>query len=93
MRQFKQLKQSILFGVVFVLLAASFVLLPEAADAQCAVCKSNVESSLNNGEKATGLGLNDGILLLMAMPYVLMGALFFFWYRARKKHKPDASSS
>ena len=79
MRQFKQLKQSILFGVVFFFFSASFVLLPEAADAQCAVCKSNVESSLNNGEKATGLGLNDGILLLMAMPYVLIGALFFFW--------------
>ena len=47
--------------------------------AQCAMCKSTVESGSANGE-SMARGLNTGILYLMAIPYVILmiGGYFFF---------------
>lgn len=47
--------------------------------AQCAMCKTSVESDLNTGG-SIGKGLNTGILYLMTIPYILLmgGAYFFF---------------
>lgn len=52
--------------------------------AQCAMCKSVVESNLENGD-TIGSGLNDGILYLMAMPYISLALIAFFWVRHNKK--------
>lgn len=51
--------------------------------AQCAMCKAVVESG--NAEVAEGL--NDGIVYLMAFPYILVGALLYFIYRYKAKSK------
>ena len=56
------------------------------SNAQCAMCKSVVESNLENGD-TIGSGLNDGILYLMAMPYISLGLIAFFWARHNKKQK------
>ena len=53
---------------------------------QCAMCKSVVESNLETGD-VIGSGLNDGILYLMAMPYISLGLIAFFWARNNKKQK------
>lgn len=47
--------------------------------AQCAMCKTSVESDLNNGG-SIGKELNTGILYLMTLPYLILmlGAYFFF---------------
>ena len=47
--------------------------------AQCAMCKSSVESNLKNGGNI-GTGLNTGILYLMAIPYLILmiGVYSFF---------------
>jgi hypothetical protein len=47
--------------------------------AQCAMCRTSVESDLNNGG-SIGKELNTGILYLMAIPYILLmsGAYVFF---------------
>ncbi len=66
--------------IVFVLLAII------DAEAQCAMCKSVVESNLENGD-SIGKGLNDGILYLMAMPYISLGLIAFFWSRHNKRAK------
>lgn len=65
---------------IFVLLAVF------DAEAQCAMCKSVVESNLENGD-SIGKGLNDGILYLMAMPYISLGLIAFFWSRHNKRAK------
>ena len=52
--------------------------------AQCAMCKSVVESNMENGDTIGG-GLNDGILYLMVMPYISLGLIAFFWLRHNKK--------
>jgi hypothetical protein len=60
----------------------AMILLPELAEAQCAMCKAVVESSVENsanvfgGNSRIGEGLNKGIIILMIVPYVLLFLLF-----------------
>ena len=54
--------------------------------AQCAMCKAEVEANLKEGGSA-GAGLNEGILYLMAMPYIAMllfGILYYFQKRSKQ---------
>lgn len=51
--------------------------------AQCAMCKAVVES----GNISEAEGLNSGILYLMVFPYVLVGLLFYFIIKNRRKSK------
>jgi hypothetical protein len=55
-------------------------------NAQCAMCKAVVEANLKEGGSA-GAGLNEGILYLMAMPYiaVLLFGIFYYLQKRRKQ--------
>lgn len=55
------------------------------ANAQCPMCKAAVESSIKGGQSNAGKGLNNGILYLLAAPYLLVGALGVLWYRNYRK--------
>ena len=55
---------------------------PQLIDAQCAMCRAVVESE---GDPESAEALNDGILYLMAIPYILVAGLFFFIYRKMRK--------
>lgn len=46
--------------------------------AQCPMCKQNVQSGIETGGKV-GLGLNSGIIYLLAVPYIIAG-IFGYWY-------------
>jgi hypothetical protein len=46
--------------------------------AQCAMCRAVLES---NGDNAVAEGINNGIVYLMAIPYVLVGVLIFIVYK------------
>lgn len=50
------------------------------------MCKAVAETDANGGGTAA-LGLNTGILYLMAFPYILIGTVGFFWFRHQKKLK------
>jgi len=50
-------------------------------EAQCAMCRAVLESEENN---AVAQGVNDGIVYLMAIPYILIAALFYFVFRTKK---------
>ncbi len=62
---------------IFVLLIL-FLLVPQNTEAQCAMCRAVLESG---GNTATAEGINNGIVYLMAVPYILVGGLFYFIYR------------
>ncbi len=67
------------FFAIFLLFAST------DASAQCAMCKRNVETNREQGTNKVGKGLNQGILYLMAVPY-LMGAIgIYSWMKSRKK--------
>lgn len=55
-----------------------FLLFPLFAEAQCSMCRAVLESEAD-GKVAEGI--NNGILYLMAIPYVIVGGLFYFVYR------------
>lgn len=52
--------------------------IPQLAEAQCAMCRAVVESEVDGN---TAEGINNGIVYLMAIPYLLVGALFYFIYK------------
>jgi hypothetical protein len=54
-----------------------------SASAQCAMCKAVVESNMNGGDSMAS-GLNNGIMFLMAFPYILIGTVAYFIYRHKK---------
>lgn len=51
--------------------------------AQCPMCRATAESNLANGG-TEGKGLNNGILYMLGMPYVLIGTIAFLWWKNRK---------
>ena len=53
------------------------------AQAQCPMCKASVESGMED-ENAKGKGLNDGIIYLLATPYLAIAAIGGAWYYKRK---------
>ncbi|MEL6970976.1 MAG: hypothetical protein AAFZ63_14525 [Bacteroidota bacterium] len=66
------------------LLMVLILLLPEVADAQCPMCRMTAESNLANGG-TEGQGLNNGIMYMLATPYILIGVIGYVWWRNRRK--------
>ncbi|WP_291867663.1 hypothetical protein [Maribacter sp.] len=64
-----------------IVLLFGFMLLPEVSNAQCAMCRAVLESGDNT---AVAEGVNNGIVYLMAIPYILVGVVFYFVYKKMK---------
>ena len=79
------------YFILFILLV--LFLLPNITDAQCAMCKASVESSQGQKNSVAG-GINQGILYLMAVPYLLLAFIFrkqivTVWKLIRNKPVPE----
>jgi len=59
----------------------------QLALAQCAMCRSSVESTFSNGRYVNGSGLNTGILYLLSMPYLVVAVVAYLWWRNSKREK------
>ncbi len=68
-------KVKMLLVVFFILLMNSTV------QAQCAMCRAALESG---GNDAQAEAVNDGIVYLMVIPYILVAAIGIFVYNSRK---------
>ncbi|WP_435313181.1 hypothetical protein [Cellulophaga fucicola] len=66
---------------LFFLVLVTALLIPQVSEAQCAMCRAVLESE---GNVAVAQGVNNGIKYLMAVPYVLVGVLFYFVYKKMK---------
>ena len=73
----------------FFVLVLLFLIFNNDAFSQCAMCKSVVEANLESGD-TKGAGLNDGILYLMAMPYVSILLFGVFWFFQNKKTRTSS---
>ncbi|OUS01289.1 hypothetical protein A9Q86_05740 [Flavobacteriales bacterium 33_180_T64] len=60
--------------IVFSLIAFFFV---SYSNAQCAMCRAVLESEEG---QSTAEGVNDGIMYLMTIPYILVGGIGFLIY-------------
>ncbi len=67
--------------VFYSILLLFFFTLP--VEAQCAMCRAVLESE--EGQE-TAKGINNGIVYLMIVPYILIGAVGYFIYRNRKNN-------
>ena len=59
-----------------------FLITPIDLEAQCSMCRAVLESE--EGQQ-TAKGINDGIVYLMAIPYVLVGIVSYVVFRLLKK--------
>ena len=60
--------------------------IPDRADAQCAMCTLTAENATQNGNNQ-GKGLNKGILFLLAIPYVAALGVGILWYKRYRSKK------
>lgn len=65
--------------ILFIL--AVLLLLPQFADAQCSMCRAVLETDT---DQSAARGINNGIVYLMAFPYLLVAGIGYFVYRSRK---------
>ena len=72
-------------SIVYILFSIFYSL---TANAQCAMCRASLES---NGDSSQAEAVNDGIVYLMAIPYILMAVIGIFIYRMYFK-KPKVNS-
>lgn len=80
MRNSNLIKRLLVLAVILVVVA---VISTDLA-AQCPMCRIGPET--NNARGGTeGNGLNKGIMLLLSLPYVLVGSLGFIWWRSKRK--------
>lgn len=73
--------QKLIVASVFVLL---LITINSNLYAQCAMCQATVESNLKGGGTA-GSGLNNGIMYLLAAPYLAIAGIGFLWYKKYRK--------
>jgi len=66
---------------IFLLFSLFFIL---ESSAQCAMCRAVLESG---EDQSAAEGINDGIMFLMAVPYILVGTIGYIIYR--KFSKPE----
>lgn len=69
---------------LFLLSFFFFLLSSQETEAQCAMCRAVLESE-EGGAKAEAI--NDGIVYLMAIPYILVGIVGYAIYKVRTKKR------
>lgn len=69
---------------IFLFLASLFFSLD--SNAQCAMCRAVLETE-EGGVKAEAV--NDGIVYLMVIPYILVAIMGYAIYRMKTKKKPE----
>lgn len=73
--------------ILRVALFMGLFLIADFSFGQCPMCRSAVESGLMEEGNKIGIGLNDGILYLLATPYLVVLIVGGLWYRKyRKSH-------
>lgn len=71
------------FFLTFIALGL-LVFIATQANAQCAMCTATVETNNANGGSATN-GLNNGIMYLLAAPYLAVAIVGYIWYKKYRK--------
>ena len=74
--------QSPKFKIQSLFFLVSFCFFSIASQAQCAMCRAALESE-GNGVKVEAV--NDGIVYLMAVPYVLVAVAGYYIYQMKIK--------
>lgn len=71
--------KTFLFGICFLFFGLS-------SYAQCAMCRAALAGE---GNKAKAQAVNDGIVYLMVIPYLLVAGIGYYIYRMKMKKKQE----
>jgi hypothetical protein len=83
MMRFVRFRFSVLYKVLLICMGT--MVLPFASWAQCAMCRTQLENNVSAGDPGIASGINTGILYLLAMPYLAVVIIGYFWYRSSKQ--------
>lgn len=67
--------------IISFLFLVGLLLIQTDLEAQCAMCKAVLESNMQSGEDAVGKGINNGIMYIMFVPYLLLGVGGYLMYK------------
>lgn len=70
-------------SVLFLFFTCFFLL---EAKAQCAMCRASLQNEAN---QTTAEGINNGIVYLMAIPYILVASAAYAVYKIRMTKKKE----
>jgi len=77
--------------IIFILLISVFAGAGiQPASAQCAMCTISAEQGTKNGN-TQAVGLNTGVLYLMAIPYLLIAGIGILWYKKYRRSQNNNS--
>ena len=65
-----------------------FFLSAQPAAAQCAMCSATAEAGVKDGNTEAN-GLNNGIMYLLAAPYIAIAAVGIIWYKRFRRKDVD----
>jgi hypothetical protein len=60
----------------------------QPAAAQCAMCSATAEAGVKDGN-SEAKGLNNGIMYLLAAPYIAIAAVGIIWYKRFRRKDVD----
>ncbi len=69
-----------------ILISLILLVTPLVSSAQCAMCRTQLENNVSNGDVGIAAGINTGILYLLSMPYLIVLVLGYFWYKTSRKN-------
>lgn len=75
-------------AVVLIIVFALATICVDVFAQGCPMCKTSLEEARKNGSQV-GNSLNNGILYLLALPYLIVGTFAVIWFlnkRAKKKN-------
>lgn len=76
MKKLNYLYLFLLFGLI--------IFSVSSASAQCAMCSTAVETNAQGGAGTTN-GLNNGIMYLLAAPYIAVAIVGYIWYKKYRR--------
>lgn len=74
------------FVVRLLFLFSAMLLIPLLSVSQCAMCRTQLENNVSNGNPGIASGINTGILYLLIMPYLMIMILGYFWYKNSRRN-------
>lgn len=83
------MKKTLFVFILFISVLATTGIAP--AVAQCSMCTINAEQGTKNGN-TQAVGINKGVLYLMAIPYTILIGLGILWYKKYRKPGSEPTS-
>jgi len=78
------MKRAVILFILFATLTLGYSI---QSLAQCAMCRSTVESNINEDGINLAARLNTGILYLFVMPYLLALVIGYFWWKNSREQR------